>query len=263
MDNKEIIKIDLNKITPNRYQPREIFKDKSLVELRDSIKSYGIIQPISLRKLNEESYEIVAGERRFKAAKMAGLDEIPSIVVDIEENDSANIALIENIQREDLNFIEEARAYQQIMIKFGITQEELSQKIGKSQSTIANKVRILKLPPVIKEKLLTNDLTERHGRALLKIEDESIQEEILNKVIEKNLNVKDTEKLIKSVKEKIDKEEKPTKQNIRNFINYKIYINTIKNAYNEILKTGIKAKFEEKEKDDYIEVKVKIPKNNL
>ncbi len=263
MNNKEIIKIDLHKIRPNRYQPREIFKDKSLLELKNSIKSYGIIQPISLRKLGDDNYEIVAGERRFKAAKMAGLGQIPSIIVDIEENDSANIALIENIQREDLNFIEEARAYQQIMKKFGITQEELSQKIGKSQSTIANKVRILKLPVIIKEKLLSNDLTERHGRALLKIEDESIQEEILNKVIEKNLNVKDTEKLIKSVKEKINKEEKPSKQNIRNFINYKIYINTIKNAYNEILKTGIKAKFEEKEKDDYIEVKVKIPKNNL
>jgi len=263
MNNKEIIKIDLHKIRPNRYQPREIFKDKSLLELKNSIKSYGIIQPISLRKLGDDNYEIVAGERRFKAAKMAGLGQIPSIIVDIEENDSANIALIENIQREDLNFIEEARAYQQIMKKFGITQEQLSQKIGKSQSTIANKVRILKLPVIIKEKLLSNDLTERHGRALLKIEDESIQEEILNKVIEKNLNVKDTEKLIKSVKEKINKEEKPSKQNIRNFINYKIYINTIKNAYNEILKTGIKAKFEEKEKDDYIEVKVKIPKNNL
>ena len=263
MNNKEIIKIDLHKIRPNRYQPREIFKDKSLLELKNSIKSYGIIQPISLRKLGDDNYEIVAGERRFKAAKMAGLGQIPSIIVDIEENDSANIALIENIQREDLNFIEEARAYQQIMKKFGITQEQLSQKIGKSQSTIANKVRILKLPVIIKEKLLSNDLTERHGRALLKIEDESIQEEILNKVIEKNLNVKDTEKLIKSVKEKINKEEKPSKQNIRNFINYKIYINTIKNAYNEKLKTGIKAKFEEKEKDDYIEVKVKIPKNNL
>jgi len=263
MNNKEIIKIDLHKIRPNRYQPREIFKDKSLLELKNSIKSYGIIQPISLRKLGDDNYEIVAGERRFKAAKMAGLGQIPSIIVDIEENDSANIALIENIQREDLNFIEEARAYQQIMKKFGITQEQLSQKIGKSQSTIANKVRILKLPVIIKEKLLSNDLTERHGRALLKIEDESIQEEILNKVIEKNLNVKDTEKLIKSVKEKINKEEKPSKQNIRNFINYKIYINTIKNAYNEILKTGIKAKFEEKEKDDYIEVKVKIPKKNL
>ncbi len=263
MNSKEILKIDLEKITPNRYQPREIFRDETLLELKDSIISYGIIQPISVRKLNEHNYEIVAGERRYKAAKLAGLKEIPSIVVEIEEKDSANIALIENIQREDLNFIEEAKAYAQIMKEFGITQEELAKKIGKNQSTIANKIRILKLPENIKEKLLTNDLTERHGRALLKIKDESIQEEIINKVIEKNLNVKDTERLIKSVNEKIDKEEKPSKQNIRNFINYKIYINTIKNAYKEILKTGIKAKFEEKEKEDYIEVKVKIPKNNL
>ena len=263
MNNKEIVKIDLEKITPNRYQPREIFRDETLLELKDSIISYGIIQPISVRKLDEDNYEIVAGERRFKAAKLAGLREIPSIVVEIEEKDSANIALIENIQREDLNFIEEAKAYAQIMKEFRITQEELSKKIGKNQSTIANKLRILKLPKNIKEKLLTNDLTERHGRALLKIKDVNIQEEIINKVIEKNLNVKDTERLIKSVNEKIDKEEKPSKQNIRNFINYKIYINTIRNAYKEILKTGINAKFEEKEKDDYIEVKVKIPKNNL
>ncbi len=263
MNNKEIVKIDLEKITPNKYQPREIFKDKALLELKDSIKSYGIIQPISVRKLHSDNYEIIAGERRFKAAKMAGLTEIPSIVVEIEEKDSANIALIENIQREDLNFIEEAKAYNQIMKKFGLTQGELAKKIGKNQSTIANKVRILKLPKIIKEKLLTNDLTERHGRALLKINDEGIQEEIINKIIEKNLNVKDTERLIKSVNEKINTEEKPNKQNIKNFINYKIYINTIKNAYKEIVKTGINAKFEEKEKDNYIEVKVKIPKNNL
>jgi ParB family chromosome partitioning protein len=149
------------------------------------------------------------------------------------------------------------------MKEFGLTQEDLAKKIGKKQSTIANKVRILKLPENIKEKLLKNDLTERHGRALLKIKDNEIQEEIINKVVDKNLNVKETEKLIKSVEDKINKEEKPNKQNIRNFINYKIYINTIKNAYKEIVKTGINAKFEEKDKDDYIEVKVKIPKNNL
>ncbi len=263
MNNKEILKIDLKKITSNRYQPREVFKDETLEELKESIKSYGVIQPISVRKLNYDNYEIIAGERRYKAAKMAGLMEIPSIVVEIDEKDSANIALIENIQREDLNFIEEANAYKNIMKEFGLTQEELAKKIGKKQSTIANKVRILKLPENLKDKLLNNNLTERHGRALLKIEDSEIQQEIINKIIDKNLNVKDTERLIKSVENKINKEEKPNKQNIRNFINYKIYINTIKNAYNEIVKTGINAKFEEKEKDDYIEVKVKIPKNNL
>ena len=218
---------------------------------------------MTLRKIDFNNYEIIAGERRYKAAKLAGFKEIPSIVVEIEEKDSANIALIENIQREDLNFVEEARAYAQIMKEFKITQEELAKKIGKNQSTIANKLRILKLPRIIKEKLLVNDLTERHGRALLKINDKNIQEEIINKVIEKNLNVKDTERLIKSVNEKLNKEDTPNNQNIKNFINYKIYINTIKNAYKEILKTGIKAKFEEKEKDEYIEVKVRIPKNNL
>ncbi len=263
MDNKEIIKIDVEKIIPNRYQPREVFNKESLIELKDSINSYGIIQPISVRKLEDEKFEIIAGERRFKAAKMAGLTKIPSIVVEIEENDSANIALIENIQREDLNFIEEAKAYSQIMEKFGLTQEDLAGKIGKKQSTIANKLRILKLPESIKDKLIANDLTERHGRALLKIKDEEVLEEVLYKIIEKNLNVKDTERLIDSLKEKLNEDTKTSKQSIRNFINYKIYINTIKNAYKEILKTGIKAKFEEKEKDDYIEVRVKIPKNNL
>jgi ParB family chromosome partitioning protein len=149
------------------------------------------------------------------------------------------------------------------MEKFGLTQEDLAGKIGKKQSTIANKLRILKLPESIKDKLIANDLTERHGRALLKIKDEEILEEVVYKIIEKNLNVKDTERLIDSLKEKLNEDTKTSKQSIRNFINYKIYINTIKNAYKEILKTGIKAKFEEKEKDDYIEVRVKIPKNNL
>lgn len=255
-----IINIEMNKIIPNKSQPRKIFDDKALEELSISIKSYGIIQPITVRKLYDDIYEIIAGERRFRAAKLLEMEQIPAVVIEVKDEESAAMALIENLQREDLDFIEEAMAYERLIEDFDLNQTQLAEKLGKSQSTIANKMRILKLPNSAKKKLREGGLSERHGRALLKIEDEELLLDIIEKVIKKDLNVSATEKLVKSILEDINVSKSQDKKYVRNFINYKIYINTIKNAYHEIVKTGVEAKFEQAESEEYIELKVRIPK---
>jgi ParB family chromosome partitioning protein len=262
MSNK-IINIDINQIISNKNQPRKNFDDKALEELSQSIKSYGLIQPIVVRKLADELYELVAGERRLKATKLLDHETISAIVISAGEEESAAMALIENLQRENLNFIEEALAYEKIIYDFNITQQLLAEKIGKTQSTVANKLRILKLPQKVKQALIESNLSERHARALLKLTDEDLMLDIIDKIVKRELNVTATEKLIESIANSINKEKLKNKLYIKNFINYKIYVNTIRNAYNEILKTGIEAKFEEHESDEFIELKVRIPKKNL
>lgn len=257
----EIKNIPIDSIKPNPYQPRKNFNKQSLEELSQSIKTYGLIQPISVRQLCEESYELVAGERRLRASEIAELDEIPAIIVDYKDQDSAMIALIENLQREDLNFVEEAEGYYNLIKDHGFTQQELAEKLGKSQSTIANKLRILKLSDEIKKSLIDNKLTERHARALLKLPDDEMKEEVLNKVIKEDLTVKKTEKLIEDIlNDLIKEEESESNQNVKGLINFKIYLNTLKNAYNAIKETGIEAKYKEKDMGDHIEVVVQIPK---
>ena len=248
-------------VYPNIYQPRKTFNDETIEELSESIKTYGIIQPLSVRKRKENYYELVAGERRLRAAKKAGLDKVPVILVDINDRESAAIALLENLQREDLNFLEEAEAYYNLLKEHNYTQETLAQSIGKKQSTIANKLRVLKLDYEIRKRLIENSLTERHARALLKLPNTEMQMQVLDKVIENKLNVKETEALIDRTLLKYMHEEKDIgkdgKRRIKGVFGSKIYINTIKQVFD---KYGINAKYKSKESDDYIEVTVKIPK---
>lgn len=257
----EIKYIPIESIKPNPYQPRKDFNMKALEELSQSIKSFGLIQPISVRKLQSDSYELIAGERRLRASELAELKEIPAIIVEYRDNESAMIALIENLQREDLNFIEEAEGYRNLIIDHGFTQQQLAEKIGKSQSTIANKLRILKLPNDIKKDLLENNLTERHGRALLKLPDYDLQRKILDRVIQDDLNVSKSEKLVNDVLEELTSEDKvEKKRNIKGLISTKIYINTLKNAFKAIKQSGVNAKYQEKDKGEYLEVTIQIPK---
>lgn len=258
---KDVKYITVEKIKPNPYQPRKNFSKRSLEELSQSIIAYGIIQPISVREIGLDSYELVAGERRLRASKLANLDKIPAIVVNMRDQDSAALALIENLQREDLNFLEEAEGYNNLINDHGFTQQKLAEKIGKNQSTVANKLRILRLSDEIKKLLIENNLTERHARALLKLPDKELQLAILEKVVKNELTVKKTEKLIKDMLEDLTKEDtKENKQNIKSMINFRIYLNTIKNAYDAIKESGINAKYEQKDMGDFIQVSVKIPK---
>jgi ParB family transcriptional regulator, chromosome partitioning protein len=246
-------------IYPNVYQPRKYFDEEAIDDLANSIKAFGIIQPISVRKISEINYELVAGERRLRAAKKAGLKEIPALIIDITDRDSAVIALLENIQREDLNFIEEAEAFYNLIEEHSYTQEKLAEEIGKSQSTIANKLRILKLNSEVRSIILENKLTERHARALLKLHDDNLQKVILKIIIEKNLNVKKTEELIEKELLRISSEESKSRSSrIKTSINPKIYVNTIKQVFS---KYGVDAKYNTKESDKNFEVTIIIPKN--
>lgn len=257
----ELKNIPIYMIKPNPYQPRKKFDKKSLEELSQSIKSYGVIQPISVREMKSNSYELIAGERRLRATELAGLDTIPAIVMDYNDRDSAFLALIENLQRDDLNFIEEAEGYQNLLIDHDFTQQDIANKIGKSQSTIANKLRLLKLPDDLRRALLDNNLTERHGRALLKLSDDDLKREVMVRVIKRELNVSKTEALVKSILDDLTSErEEQSLQSIKSMINVKIYLNTLKNAYKAIKETGVDAEYKEVDKGAYVEVMVKIPK---
>ncbi|PAB58439.1 nucleoid occlusion protein [Anaeromicrobium sediminis] len=259
--NAKVVEIPVNLISPNPYQPRRIFNKAHIEELSESIKCYGVLQPISVRNLGENRYELVAGERRLKATKHAGLETIPAIVRNMTDEDSAVLALIENLQREDLNFIEEALGYENLMKDHNFTQHDVAKKVGKSQSTIANKLRILKLPEEVKASLIEHGLTERHGRALLKLHDEKLQLMVLKEIIDKDLTVKKTEDRIKSILEEFREEKDDNKRKIKSAFNFRIYLNTLKNAYNAIKDTGLKAEYNQKDKGEYIEVTVKIPKD--
>lgn len=198
MNNKEVIYINVNNILPNRFQPRVAFDEKEIEELSASIKEHGILQPILLRKLAEDNYEIVAGERRYKAALLAGMKEVPTIVLSITDDESAEIAIVENIQRKNLTSIEEAWSYKKLLDR-GRTQDEIAKKLGISQSAIANKLRLISLTDEVKEALLRNRISERHARSLLKINDEKIQIDLLNRIINEKLTVRQTDEEIDKI----------------------------------------------------------------
>ncbi|WP_022669991.1 ParB/RepB/Spo0J family partition protein [Hippea alviniae] len=194
IENEErIINIAIDLIEKNPYQPRETFDDKSIEELTESIKEKGIIQPIIVRE-KEDKYQIVAGERRFIAAKRAGLTSIPAIVKNFTDKEAAEIALIENIQRKDLNPVEEALAYKRLMENFGYTQEEVARKVGKDRATIANSLRLLKLPEEILNMLKKGEISQGHARAILALKDENSQKELAKKIRDKKLTVREAER---------------------------------------------------------------------
>ena len=259
------ISVPVDKIRPNPYQPRQAMETESLAELEESIKQYGLMQPVVLRKINETEYELIAGERRLRACKNIGLSAISAVVVRASGTDSAIMAMIENIQRENLGYIEEAEAFLSLLALHGLTQDELAARLGKNQSTIANKIRILKLSPEIRAKLSENNLTERHARALLKLPDEKLKKKALGIIISRGLNVTKSEELIEDMlcvekEKKLGKEEKGSK-NIRIFKDIRIFANTIKQAVDIMKQSGIEASSSKKENEEFIEYTIKIPKN--
>lgn len=260
--NLEVKYIEVNKIRPNPYQPRQFFDQGALEELASSIKEHGLMQPITVRIVGD-SYELIAGERRLKASKLIGLEKIPSVITEVSNHDSAVLALIENLQREDLNFMEESQAYYDIMKNHGYTQQQLAISIGKNQSTVANKLRLLKLPSEVIKSILENKLSERHARALLRLPDKAVQLKALKLIISKDLNVKRTEEMIDKILISFTQEAKIKKehdQKIKRFLgDIRLFTNTITQAVDIIQKSGIEAKYTMKEKSDGYEIKIKIP----
>jgi len=254
----DIVMLNIEEIVPNPYQPRQIFDDRSLTDLADSIKHYGILQPITVRK-NDEVFELIMGERRFRAAQLVNLKKIPAIILEVDNKDSAVVALIENLQRVDLTFIEEAESYKKLIELHGLTQNDLSEKIGKSQSTISNKLRILKLADHILDNFKQSNLTERHARSLLRLGDVKEQEKVLNKVIDRQLNVKETEKLVESKLHQYKKKH----QNSTFKVNYRIYHNTIKKAFKLVQDMSVDSSMTTSELDDCLEITIRIPKEEF
>lgn len=193
--------IDINLIKANEGQPRKNFDEEKIIQLSQSIKEHGVIQPIILKKVNE-TYTIVAGERRWRASKLAGIKEVPSIVMELTDKEILEISLIENIQRQDLNPIEEAVAYKKLIEDFNITQEELSKRIGKSRVAVTNCLRLLNLDERVQEYLIDGVISEGHGRVLLGVENKDLQYELAQNIIDEKLSVRETERLVKSLAEK-------------------------------------------------------------
>ncbi|SEP40486.1 nucleoid occlusion protein [Propionispora vibrioides] len=265
-DNKkshEVLQVDTALIEPNPFQPRKTFYDESLAELSSSIKEFGVIQPLLVRQKTDHSFELIAGERRLRASKLAGLALVPVIVKELTDQEMAELAMIENLQREDLHYLEEAEGFQQLIANFGFTQEELAVRVGKKQSTIANKMRLLKLAEDIRNTLRQENLTERHARALLKLDNYALQQQVLTAVCQKKLNVRETEALIETTNSNISREmsKKGPKQNIVKVIrDVRIFLNTIHNVIGEMKKTGLDIKVDQEQDDDSITIHLRVPK---
>ena len=252
---ENLLTVDLDKLKAREDQPRKNFDDDSLEELANSIKADGVIQPIVVRKVGDK-YEIIAGERRFRASKLAGLEKVPIVVKNVSDRKARELALVENIQRENLSAIEEALAYQQILDTQGLTQAQLAEKVGKKQSTVANKLRLLKLPMTVQESVKKKEISERHARALLKLEDTAQQNNMLKEILEQNLTVDETEKRI--AKLLTPKKEKPR---VRKFSrSVKIAINTINQAVKMVTDAGTDVEENIDETDDEVIITLKVKK---
>lgn len=259
-----IVYLRTDELTPNPVQPRKRFDDESLEELSGSIKSYGILNPLTVR-LRCGKYELVAGERRLRAAKLAGLEEVPCILIDVNMEDASLIALVENLQRRDLDFIEEALGISQLIRMFGMSQEEAARRIGKSQSAVANKLRLLKLPSDVLESLRQNGLTERHGRALLRLPNPVAQRAALEYIVDNGLTVAATDAYIDallSAPEEAEQkdEEKPEKRRTFVLKDVRVFLNTLSRSIDLMKQGGIDAGIQREETEDSLILTISIPK---
>ncbi|GKQ43460.1 nucleoid occlusion protein [Companilactobacillus sp. RD055328] len=259
-DMQKVQSISMDSIIANRYQPRTEFDNDAIVELSKTIQEHGLLQPIVVREYENQKYEIIAGERRFRATKLLGWTEIKAIVNNLTDSETASMALIENLQRENLNPIEEAVAYQELMRVNDLTQSELSEQLGKSQSYVANKLRLLKLDTQITNAIANNKITQRHGRALLALDKEQ-QIPAFNQIQAEDMNVKQTEVLINKL---LTVNGKPKSNNKRKPVtltkNMKLSVNTIKKSVSMIKDTGMKVETVENDNDDEYEIIIRIKK---
>jgi ParB family chromosome partitioning protein len=251
METGRVVFLNIRSIRPNPAQPRKIFREEALQELANSIRTHGILQPLSVRRVGT-SYELIAGERRLRAAQMAGLTEIPCIVMSMDEKESSMAAMIENLQRQDLDYIEEARGMELLMEKWSLSQEQTAKYLGKSQSAVANKLRLLKHSQQVLDELRRHGLTERHARALLKLRSENQKMAVIATIVQLDMNVARTEQYIDSLlQEKTPQEKKP---------NVGVFIKNLTQALSKIQLAGISAVSERRETENEIVLTITFPK---
>ncbi|MBS3947456.1 MAG: nucleoid occlusion protein [Dethiobacter sp.] len=254
----EVHTIELEKIRPNPYQPRQNFSEQKILELAQSIKTYGLLQPVVLRK-RQEAYQLIAGERRLRACRFLGWTNIPAVVREASDSAMATIALIENLQRESLNFLEEANAYRQLLDEFRLTQEVIAQRLGKSQSTIANKLRLLKLPEKVQELLLVEELSERHARALLKLPNEELQLKVVNEICYLGLTVSQTDKRV----EELLARDRPGRRGERKKVvirDVRIFLNSVRQGVAILRAAGLETEVTEEDCGEHLEIHIRLPK---
>lgn len=259
----KISDIPIIKIRPNKAQPRKVFNESELSALAQSIFENGILQPLTVRKVSSAEYELIAGERRLRASVLAGLQKVPCIVIKCSDKESAVYALLENLQRCDLGMFEEARGVSRLIRRYGLTQQEAASKLGKTQSTIANKLRLLRLTYEEQEWIENAGLSERHARALLRLTDENTRREALSKVVSESLNVMQTENLVNLMLTVTPKQEK--KQGVNKVVvkDVRIFVNTINKAIDTMKLAGIDAQTDKIDTDNFIEYKIRIPKKQI
>lgn len=260
------VEIALDLIVPNPNQPRRTFDDAALAELAESIKQVGLIQPLIVRR-TRTGYQLVAGERRLRAMKLIGRKTAPCVVEAVlPEEDSAMLALVENLQREDLHYLEEAECYRSIIAAFGLTQEQLAERIGKSQSAVANKLRLLKLPDEIKGEMVEKGLSERHARAVLRVTDEKTQRELIDRIATESLSAKETDALVdRTLNSMYDERKagaKPRPVIIRLVKDFRLFINTVNTAVNQLRDSGVDVGIEQTDYDDGVDILIKVRKKN-
>ncbi len=253
---EQINYINVEDIFPNPNQPRKIFKGEELASLSQSIAELGILQPLSVRKALS-GWELIAGERRLRASQLAGLEQVPCLVLEVDEEVSSVLALVENIQRQNLDYMEEAQAMANLISQFGLSQEEVSRQLGKSQSAVANMLRLLRLSPAVVEQLRQGQCTQRHARALLKLPTEEMQLVVLGKVIQKSLNVSQTEELIENYLAPIPPSGRQQKMILRDV---RLFLNTINKSMDTMRSAGVDAVCEKEELEEEILLKIRIPR---
>ncbi|MBP3952607.1 nucleoid occlusion protein [Bacillus suaedae] len=258
-DNEEVREVLISEIVPNRFQPRTVFDEERIQELAQTIRTHGVIQPIVVRE-RDGKFEIIAGERRWRAVTLLGWETIPALIKDYNDSQTASIALIENLQREGLTAIEEAIAYAKLIELHGLTQESLAQRLGKGQSTVANKLRLLHLPDLVQQAIMERKISERHARALLSLKDEVVQTKLLEEIIEKHLNVKQTEERIRQILEGQQGQKKKVATRKSYSKDMRIAMNTIRQSVDMVLKSGLHVDTDEEEHDEFYQFTIRIPK---
>ncbi|WP_243023537.1 ParB/RepB/Spo0J family partition protein [Agathobaculum sp.] len=263
-EDRVLRRIRISEIVRNPNQPRRYFDPEAIATLAESIRQYGVLNPLTVRRTGNGGYELVAGERRLRAARVAGLTDVPCLLINADGEDSSVIALVENLQRRDLDFFEEANGFKRLIEQFGLTQEEAARKVGKTQSAVANKLRLLRLSQQNMELIRCNNLTERHARALLRLNDEADRINVTNYIIEHELNVSRTEEYID---EFLKAKENPQpvveaesgKRVVRLFKDVRFFLNTLNRAVGVMVDAGIGATVKQQESDDGLTLTICIP----
>ena len=250
-----VVSLPVAEIVPNPQQPRQVFESQALEELAGSIRRHGVLCPLSVRRRGD-GYELVAGERRLRAARLAGLERVPCLVLDVDAEQSGLLALVENLQRQDLDFLEQARGIASLIERYGLTQEECAQQLGKSQSAIANKLRLLKLPEDVLEKLRAAELTERHGRALLRLPDDDARRKALDHIIARQLTVPAADGYIDSL---LEEQKKPAPTHTRFVLkDVRVFLNTLQKSVDVMRKGGVNVGLEREQTEREMVLTIRI-----